>query len=93
MSITYDRRLDPEVEQPDGTSCVDRLNTVMLESEIGFEPGGAIIAGDMENAERLRNVSQSEMDKAAQKGVIHPNRASRSVSRYDRALEKARSQS
>lgn len=53
----------------------------------------AVNRGDMENAERLRNVSQSEMDKAAQKGVIHPNRASRSVSRYDRALEKARSQS
>lgn len=53
----------------------------------------AVNRGDMENAERLRNVSQSELDKAAQKGVIHPNRASRSVSRYDRALEKARSQS
>ena len=50
----------------------------------------AVNRGDMENAERLRNVSQSELDKAAQKGVIHPNRASRSVSRYDRALEKAR---
>lgn len=47
LSITYDRRLDPEIEQPDGTTCVDRLNTVMLESEIGFEPGGAIIAGDI----------------------------------------------
>ncbi len=53
----------------------------------------AVNRGDMENAERLRNVSQSELDKAAQKGVIHPNRASRSVSRYDRALENARSQS
>lgn len=53
----------------------------------------AVNRGDVENAERLRNVSQSELDKAAQKGVIHPNRASRSVSRYDRALEKARSQS
>ena len=50
----------------------------------------AVNRGDMENAERLRNVSQSELDKAAQKGVIHPNRASRSVSRYDRALDKAR---
>ena len=53
----------------------------------------AVNRGDMENAERLRNISQSEMDKAAQKGVIHPNRASRSVSRYDQALEKARSAS
>ncbi len=47
LSITYDRRLDPEIEQPDGTTCVDRLNTVMLESEIGFEPGGARISGDI----------------------------------------------
>lgn len=47
LAITYDRRLDPEIEQPDGTACVDRLNTVMLESEIGFEPGGARIAGDV----------------------------------------------
>lgn len=53
----------------------------------------AVRRGDLEDAERLRNVSQSELDKAAQKGVIHPNRASRSVSRYDRALEKVRSQS
>lgn len=52
----------------------------------------AVNGGDLENAERLRNISQSELDKAANKGVIHPNRASRSVSRYDRALEKARSQ-
>lgn len=48
LSISYDRRLDPEIERPDGTTCVDRLNTVMLESEIGFEPGGARIAGDID---------------------------------------------
>lgn len=50
----------------------------------------AVERGDLDNAERLRNVSQSELDKAATKGIIHPNRASRSVSRYDRALDKAR---
>lgn len=51
----------------------------------------AVQRGDLESAERLRNVTQSELDKAATKGVIHPNRASRSVSRYDRALDKAKS--
>jgi small subunit ribosomal protein S20 len=51
----------------------------------------AVQRGDLEHAERLRNVTQSELDKAATKGVIHPNRASRSVSRYDRALDKAKS--
>lgn len=53
----------------------------------------AVESGDIENAERLRQISQSELDKAATKGVIHPNRVSRSVSRYDRALAKARSAS
>ena len=47
LAIVYDSHLDPEIEQPDGTACVDRLNTVMLESRIGFEPGGAGIAGDI----------------------------------------------
>lgn len=47
LAIAYDRKLDPQIEQPDGIGCVDRLNTVMLESEIGFEPGGARIAGDI----------------------------------------------
>lgn len=46
LAISYDRHLDPAVTLPDGTECVDRLNAVMLESEIGFEPGGATIAGD-----------------------------------------------
>lgn len=47
LAIAYDRHLDPDITQPDGTTCVDRLNQVMLESEIGFEPGGARIAGDI----------------------------------------------
>ncbi|MDO5641013.1 MAG: OmpA family protein [Paracoccus sp. (in: a-proteobacteria)] len=47
LSIAYDRRLDPDIAHPDGTECVDRLNTVMLVSEIGFEPASARIAGDI----------------------------------------------
>lgn len=47
FSIAYDPRLDPEVVLPDGTTCVDRLNAVMLQSQIGFEPGGSTIAGDI----------------------------------------------
>ncbi|MFV0408589.1 MAG: OmpA family protein [Paracoccus sp. (in: a-proteobacteria)] len=47
LAIAYDPRLDPEIVQPDGTACVDRLNAVMLQSRIGFEPGGAKIAGDI----------------------------------------------
>ena len=46
----------------------------------------AIEAGDEEKARELRDESQSEYDKAATKGIIHPNRAARKVSRLDRAL-------
>ncbi|MFD1796239.1 OmpA family protein [Paracoccus aurantiacus] len=48
LAIAYDRFRDPTLELPSGASCVDRLNAVMLQSEIGFEPGGAIIAGNIE---------------------------------------------
>jgi len=46
----------------------------------------AIEAGDEETARELRNESQREYDKAATKGIIHPNRAARKVSRLDKAL-------
>lgn len=59
LSIAYDRRLDPEIMLPDGIECVDQLNTVMLESEIGFEPGGVRIAGDVTPAiARMRPIIQ-----------------------------------
>jgi small subunit ribosomal protein S20 len=46
----------------------------------------AVEAGDEERARELRNESQREYDKAATKGIIHPNRAARKVSRLDNAL-------
>jgi small subunit ribosomal protein S20 len=46
----------------------------------------AIESGDEEEARRIRNESQREYNKAAGKGIIHPNRAARKVSRLDRAL-------
>jgi small subunit ribosomal protein S20 len=46
----------------------------------------AIEAGDEERARELRDESQREYDKAATKGIIHPNRAARKVSRLDKAL-------
>ena len=48
LRIAYDRRRDPNVAAPDAASCVDRLNGVMVQSEIGFEPSGSRIAGDIE---------------------------------------------
>jgi small subunit ribosomal protein S20 len=46
----------------------------------------ALDAGDEAKARQLRDESQTAYDKAATKGVIHPNKASRKVSRFDRAL-------
>lgn len=48
LSIRYDRRLDPALGLPTGAECMDRLNIIMSESEIGFEPNKSTIAGDPE---------------------------------------------
>ena len=46
LAIRYDRRLDLSLNLPDGPECVRQLNIIMSESEIGFEPSKAAIAGD-----------------------------------------------
>jgi small subunit ribosomal protein S20 len=46
----------------------------------------ALDAGDGERASQLRDESQKAYDKAATKGVIHPNKAARKVSRFNKAL-------
>ena len=46
----------------------------------------ALEAGDEERARQFRDESQKTYDKAATKGVIHPNKASGKVGRLDRAL-------
>ena len=46
----------------------------------------AVESGDEGEARRIRDESQSEYNKAAGKGIIHPNRAARKVSRLDKAL-------
>ena len=46
----------------------------------------ALDAGDEERARQLRDEAQKAYEKAATKGVIHPNRAARKVSRLDKAL-------
>ena len=46
----------------------------------------ALETGDEDSARQLRDESQKTYDKAATKGVIHPNKASRKVGRLDRAL-------
>lgn len=46
----------------------------------------AVESGDEERARQLRDESQRAFNKAATKGIIHPNRAARKVSRLDKAL-------
>jgi small subunit ribosomal protein S20 len=49
----------------------------------------ALDAGDEERARQLRDESQKAYDKAATRGIIHPNKAARKVSRLDKALAAA----
>jgi small subunit ribosomal protein S20 len=46
----------------------------------------ALEAGDEQRARQLRDESQKAYDQAATKGVIHPNKAARKLSRLDQAL-------
>ena len=50
----------------------------------------AVQSGDEERARQLRDESQRAYNKAATRGIIHPNRAARKVSRLDKALASGR---
>jgi small subunit ribosomal protein S20 len=50
----------------------------------------AVQSGDEERARQLRDESQRAYNKAATRGIIHPNRAARKVSRLDKALTSGR---
>lgn len=49
----------------------------------------AVESGDMEKARDIRNQAQKSYDNAASRGIIHSNKASRKVGRFDKALAKA----
>jgi small subunit ribosomal protein S20 len=46
----------------------------------------AVHSGNEEETRRIRDESQREYNRAATKGIIHPNRAARKVSRLDKAI-------
>ncbi len=46
----------------------------------------AVESGDQERARQIRDEAQRAYDKAASRGIIHPNRAARKASRLDKAL-------
>lgn len=62
LAIRYDRRSDPLLALPSGEECVDRLNTVMRESLIGFEPNKSTIAGDPEPTLALLSTAMTDCD-------------------------------
>ncbi|WP_162924549.1 30S ribosomal protein S20 [Rubrobacter indicoceani] len=49
----------------------------------------AIESGDVDKAREVRDHAQKSFDNAASRGLLHSNKASRKVSRFDRALAKA----
>ena len=51
-----------------------------------------IARGDLEEAEAMVREAASALDKAAQKGIIHKNRAARSKSRLMKQLNQAKQQ-
>ena len=53
----------------------------------------AIEVGDTERASQIRDEAQEFYNKAATKGVIHRNKASRKTSRFDKALAGSRGES
>jgi len=48
----------------------------------------AVESGDMEKARDIRNHAQKSYDSAASRGIIHSNKASRKVGRFDKVLAK-----
>lgn len=53
----------------------------------------AVDAGDVDRARQIRDDSQKSYGKAATKGTIHPNKAARKISRFDKALAAAEEKS
>jgi len=51
-----------------------------------------IARGDFDEAEAMAQQAASALDKAAQKGIIHKNRAARSKSRLMKQLQQAKQQ-
>ncbi len=52
----------------------------------------AVAAGDLEAAREHLRIAISRLDRAAQKGVIHPNNAARRKSRLTRLVNQAATQ-
>lgn len=69
LDIRYDPKLDPSLGLPDGPQCVTRLNDVLAQHKIGFEPGSAKMSGDAQEtlddlAQAMKNCQDFPMEVA-----------------------------
>lgn len=60
LAIRYERRLDPALALPGGDECVRRMNNIMSEAMIGFEPNKSTIAGNP--SETLKRLAETMTD-------------------------------
>lgn len=90
LAIRYDRRLDDSLGLPDGDECVARLNTIMAESAIGFEPNKSAIAGDPEDT--LENLVAAMTDCSEFQIEIGGHTDSQGSEGFNADLSRARAQ-
>ena len=90
LSIRYDRRLDAALDLPDGEECVARLNRILSESEIGFEPSKSAIAGDP--APTLARMAEAMADCAEFQIEAGGHTDSQGSSGFNADLSRARAQ-
>ncbi|WP_265500134.1 OmpA family protein [Paracoccus beibuensis] len=90
LAIGYDRRLDPSLDLPDGEECARRLNVIMSESELGFEPGGSSIAGDPKPTLALLSDTMAECNEYQLEAAGHTD--SQGSDRFNAELSRSRAQ-
>lgn len=90
LAIGYDRRLDPALDLPDGEECARRLNVIMSESELGFEPGGSSIAGDPKPTLTLLSDTMAECSEYQLEAAGHTD--SQGSEQFNAELSRSRAQ-
>ncbi|MFC0199859.1 OmpA family protein [Paracoccus rhizosphaerae] len=90
LAIGYDRRLDPSLDLPDGEECARRLNVIMSESELGFEPGGSSIAGDPNPTLALLSDTMAECSEYQLEAAGHTD--SQGSDQFNAELSRSRAQ-
>ncbi|WP_299358010.1 OmpA family protein [uncultured Paracoccus sp.] len=90
LAIRYDERLDPLLDLPTGQECVDALNRIMVQSEIGFDPNGAQIAGDPDST--LQQLAEAAQGCAPFRIEIGGHTDSQGSENFNAELSRSRAQ-